>query len=769
MRWGTGSTIRAFARRAAFGTAVALVLAGTTAAAPLLPAGFFDSIPSAPSGAAAIEADFLSFDGATGLVTAEGRVSISYSGYQASGDRLVYVPKTGAVKLIGNVAMRDPAGNVYTADAVDVTGGFQQAFLKAVALRTKNGALITADDVDYSRTLETVLLEAAYSPCGECIDAKGRRIGWKVRSARITYNNQTKMIYLEQPRLDVLGIPVAWLPWIGFPDPTQKGFENFRFPTWAYSDKIGFQLNLPYQVSVTNDTDLIFTPSINTRQGLMVSVEAVQRFERGEISVKGSAIAQRDRSAFAGEVGDRDWRGAIQTYGRFTPVETWTTGWSYTAFTDAAFLTDYQFSTARNSVNEVYATHLSRDFYFDARLAQYTLLGNYTQADQDKQAGAVPLMRFETVQKLADGFGQAEFMARLTGVNRGADHTTTLPPKYVFGFKESKQHLMVQGGWQNQWIAPGGVLLTPYLGARADATAYDGSSLDPSAPAGPTSLLTATPIAALDVRFPLIARDDWANSHLLEPIAQLVYRGSDTTLVGITNDDAQSFVFDDTNLFSYNRFSGSDRQETGLRANVGGRYQANFANGGYVDVVAGQSFHLAGVNAMGVADPSQTGANTGLGGGASYMVLGARAGFENFSLGAKLQVDPATPRVTRAGAGAKVVLGDLDLGGDYLYLAANPGLGVPNEQHEVYAYAGLKIDDYWRVTAAAGWDIGANSFLIASAGLSYDDGYFMAGVDVSRTGPTHTSANDTRITGSFRLKTPDWSGLGASYTAAPKF
>ena len=73
------------------------------------------------------------------------------------------------------------------------------------------------------------------------------------------------------------------------------------------------------------------------------------------------------------------------------------------------------------------------------------------------------------------------------------------------------------------------------------------------------------------MRWPLIAFNN-GNSHLFEPIAQLVYRGGTETLPGITNDNAQSFVLDDTNIFSYNRFSGTDRQEAnGLRVNIGGR------------------------------------------------------------------------------------------------------------------------------------------------------------------------------------------------------
>src|SRR5690606_32119736 len=136
-----------------------------------------------------------------------------------------------------------------------------------------------------------------------------------------------------------------------------------------------------------------------------------------------------------------------------------------------------------------------------------------------------------------------------------------------------------------------------------DITNYDdGTEGDP--PAGMAEpldelLFNATPIAAMDVRWPLMATNG-ADSHLLEPIAQLVWRGSDTTRVGITNDNAHSFVLDDTNIFSYNRFTGSDRQETGLRANIGARYLASFSRGQWLELIAGQSFHLAGVNAMGV-------------------------------------------------------------------------------------------------------------------------------------------------------------------------
>src|SRR5699024_8163888 len=139
-----------------------------------------------------------------------------------------------------------------------------------------------------------------------------------------------------------------------------------------------------------------------------------------------------------------------------------------------------------------------------------------------------------------------------------------------------------------------------------------------------------------------------------------------------------------TNLFSYNRFSGTDRQETGLRVNLGGRYQANFVDGSYLEVIAGQSFQLAGENAFASADAAQTGVGSGLETDASYAVLGAYGSFvPGLIIGGKLQVDTDEPRLTRASAGANYANAGYSAGLDYTYIAANPDLGQFIDQQEI--------------------------------------------------------------------------------------
>ncbi len=725
--------------------------------ATLLPEGFFDQQIRPGEGAAAVEADRLNYDARTTVISAQGTVHFTYQGYVIEADRIEYNQRTGEMHAVGDVVVRDPGGNVYEMETLEVTGGMKEAFLDSLTLTTEGGARITARDVHYAEALATILTEATYSPCGLCVDSKGRRIGWKVKAARIIYEREKASVTLEQPSLELLGVPVAWLPWFWMPDPSQARATGPRMPSVDADAKRGGVLEVPFFVPLGTDADLILTPTLMSRQGALARGDLTWRLPewQGVIEVQASGLYQLDPGAFAtANVPARDWRGAIQTSGRFTPVESWTTGWSYSAFTDNAYLKDYKLTDADSAVNQVYATHLSRDTWFDARIQRFNRIGDYTASDEQKQGMNLPKVRFDHVADLPPGWGRVHVTGELLGVHREADQTRTVNgTSYVYGYEGDKAHAMIEGAWENQVVLPGGVTATPYLGARLDGAWYDrtaGALPPPYATPADAVLLSATPIAALDVRWPLMARAG-DSTHLVEPIAQLVYRGSNTTAVGITNDDAHSFVFDTSNLFSYNRFSGIDRQETGLRANIGGHYLGNFADGSWLDFVAGQSFHLAGVNALGVADQVQVGTSTGLGGSASFLVASARGGLGNgIAGGMKVQVDPSKWRVTRLGVGASYAPPSwFSLGVDYIYIAADPALGVIKDQHEVAGRASVTLADYWTLNGGLTWNLENNSWLKANTGLGYDDGYLAVG------GSANFTPTSWGVGFSFKLKGPD--------------
>ena len=709
-----------------------LALTVAPAQATLLPEGFFDMTPAPGHGPAAVEANTMAYNGSDDSVAAEGAVVMHYQGYDLRADKVEYDQASGGVKASGHVTVRDPQGNIYQADSIVLTGGMKEAFIDSLTLTTSSGARITAHSVDYKNGLETVLSEASYSPCGLCIDSKGRKIGWKVKSAKITYDRNHASVYLQQPSLELLGIPVAWIPWFWIPDPSQPRALGPRMPGVGFSSTLGATLTTPYFVPVGDNIDVMLTPELMSKQGALLGGKVSWRLPGyGEIDIKASGLYQLDPSAFAGTVGDRRWRGAIQTSGAFTPLDHWTAGWSYSTFTDQQYLTDYGYSDADSYTNRVYGTYLNEMTYFDIRAEQGQQLGNYASNDP-AQAVTLPQTSFEHIQNLAPGYGRLHVTGQLDSIWRGADQTATYNGvPYVTGYEGTKQHLMVEGGWENQYIVPGGATVTPYLAGRLDVANYDRNigaigGIYPTA--SDAFLFSVTPIAAMDVRFPMVAKNGF-DTHLLEPVAQLVYRGSNTTDVGITNDDAQSFVFDTTNLFSYNKFSGIDRQDTGLRANLGGHYLANFADGSWLDLIAGESFHLLGTNAFGIADAAQTGVDTGLGTDASYFVASARGGFSNgVSASSKVQLDPNTFKITRAGVGAAYSPGNgFSTNTSYIYVAADPKLGTTTDQHEIEAGVNVPIADYWSLQGDYTYNLGAGGWTNADAGITYDDGYLVLG------------------------------------------
>src|SRR5690606_24055893 len=143
------------------------------------------------------------------------------------------------------------------------------------------------------------------------------------------------------------------------------------------------------------------------------------------------------------------------------------------------------------------------------------------------------------------------------------------------GFAGNYSRATVDVTWRRQFIDDIGQMWTPFIGARLDGAwkdvnnggptidgnynnAQQGNFLDTS----DKFIGRVMPTVGLNYRFPFVvaAPSGWG-SHVIEPIAQIVASPNEPRIGKLPNEDAQSLVFDDTNLFSTNRFSGFDRVE----------------------------------------------------------------------------------------------------------------------------------------------------------------------------------------------------------------
>lgn len=755
-----------FARALMCATALACLPSGAAFAQQIIPANFFSRLPAEVAGRMTVEADTMVFDQTNDSVVAQGNVGIRFGGFSAIADRAVYSQRTGKVELIGNVAFTDPEGLQYVADRVELEDEFKQKFLESLTVAYPDGSWVTAAETSFSEGVDRIYEDASYAPCGSCVDANGNTIGWKVRATRITTDEVERLVYYEEPSLELLGIPVLWLPWLTLP-----ADGEFEMPVLSFDPNYGIGASFPFFRYNISGGSLLLTPTLFSKQGLMLGADWRQRVGDLEYNVRGSAIYQLNPGLYKG-LANQNLRGYAQTTGKFTPTDQWTLGWSYTTFTDPGYLPDYRIAT-ETVRNEVYATYLTEKTFADTRLQQFVPVGtapsNWTarsfQDALDRQALTHPNARIEHVEDLGPDSGQIELSGRLLGLTRKLDHQsgTFGGQQYVHGYEGQSAHLMLQAGWTNQYIVPGGLAVSPYLGVRTDAASYDGGSALASSPAAQT-LLSATPIAALDIRYPLMARTDGATT-IIEPVTQFVYRDG-AAVPGITNDDSQNVFLDTGNIFSYNRFSGADRQETGLRANIGFALNTSFDDGGWLAASVGQSFLLSDFNTFAVSDGSTAGIGTSLDRAASYIVAGLEAGIGGLSGGARVQFDPDTGTLPTANVRASFAQDGYSVSATYAWADVNPALGITKVRHDVGANVKVPITDYWSAKFGTSYDLVANQLITTTGALEYDDKYLAFGVGTKFGGPVQNWQNDFRVEFTLRLRAAanrEVIGLGYSW------
>ena len=266
-------------------------------------------------------------------------------------------------------------------------------------------------------------------------------------------------------------------------------------------------------------------------------------------------------------------------------------------------------------------------------------------------------------------------------------------------------------------------MVTASLGIRTDGVVTDTKDLNTEINPLTTnrSIVRTMPSAALEIRYPLVADDGFA-SHIFEPIAQIIVRPDETHVGQFPNEDAQSMVFDYTNLFDHDKFSGFDRVEGGTRANIGFRYSLSVGGGGGINVVAGQSFHLAGQNSYSQAGLVNAGLESGLETTRSDYVAGLQLDTgSGVIFSASGRFDENSFAVRRAEAGAQVTAPLGSFSAAYIFTDEQPNYALSTERHEVRGSASVKIAEHWRAFGSTTFDIFNESRISKSIGLAYDD------------------------------------------------
>src|SRR6185369_16225630 len=240
-----------------------------------------------------------------------------------------------------------------------------------------------------------------------------------------------------------------------------------------------------------------------------------------------------------------------------------------------------------------------------------------------------------------------------------------------------------------------------------------------------TQAARVMPTVGLEYRYPFINVQPWGTT-TLEPIAQVIIRPNESYAGKLPNEDAQSMVFDASNLFSVDKFSGYDRIEGGGRANVGVQATTQFDRAGSINVLFGQSYQLFGMNSFAVADVTNTGVDSGLQNTRSDYV--AKASFSpnrTYTFSTRSRMDEGTLNINRFEAQGTAAFDRWSVSLMYGNYAAQPNLGYLTRREGLLGSASVKVATNWVVSGSARWDLEANKLNQYIIGAGYVDDCFV--------------------------------------------
>ncbi len=721
-----------------------------------------------------LEADQLVYDFDRETVTAIGNVQIYYGEYVLDAGRVTYDQRSGRLIASDGVRMLEPNGNALTAAHLDITETFRDGFVANLNVVTPEGGRFAADVAERRDGETTIFHAGSYTACVPCREHPDRPPLWQIKAARIVHNQTEKTVYYRNARLEFFGIPVAYTPIFFHPDPTVRRKTGFLVPSVIRGDAIGTGVTTPFFWNLAPNFDVTFSPTFLTKQGVLGQAQWRHRLMNGAYSIRAAGIFQRDPDAFIDDdgtplSGNRTFRGSARTEGEFALGRNWTFGWDVHATSDATFNRDYDISssTDRELASTVFLSGSNETNRFDLRGYHFrvqredtseTLPGgsSHVHDDQNEQAFVHPVLDHNYIFDQPVLGGELRLDSNLTSVTRRSSDLRHPPPPfdpYYAGVAGTFTRATTRASWRRQLIAPGGHVITPFAYLQADANWIDDD--DPAPGLSDSSLLgRAMPAVGVEYEWPFLATLG-STVHTFGPRAQLVVRPDEAHPGILPNEDSQSLVFDDTSLFLWDKFSGYDRQEGGMRANLGFVYQGLFPNGASVDALIGQSFQVAGDNSFALRDHALTGIGSGLETDVSDIVarITVNSGY-GVGATARGRFDENSLGLEAAEIGAIGTYGASTASLGYAYYRTSAAAGIFERREEVNLAASVELVDNWSVLGSIVYDLENESSVSRSLGLAYADDCFEFSAVYSETEDPYTDlVSDRRIFFRLNLRT----------------
>jgi len=537
-----------------------------------------ESMPFSTREPVLLTADQMDYDKENDTVSASGHVEIVQGSTTILADSVLYDRANNEVQANGNISMLEPSGNVYFADSLQFENDLKSGIIDQFKARMPDGAVAVADHANKVDENITELFKAAYTPCS-CVNPDGTPANpfWSLKADKITVDQEKNEMVYDNATLDLGGtVPVAYTPYFSHSTPGAPNESGLMTPLLLRSRSLGFEYAQPVYYTIAPDRDVTVTPLYTAKAGLVMEGDYRQRFDSGQMDVKGSITNANNTDASGNPAPGHEVRGNIDANGAFTLSDQFDWGFNIAHATDDTYLHLY---------------NLSNDALLNSRV--YAEGFNFV-GDSDRNYASIEALSFQGLTG-QDNSKIIPVIAPLTNFTWQSD-----PGMYNsrIGFDANAMVLYRETGdqsrrlsgtakWDMPYVSDDGQMVEIQTQMRTDI--YDVTNVQIPGGEGFDGVTgREIPQVSVTWHYPFINRAEFG-SIMLEPVTNLTVSPNGGNPEKIPNEDSVLPDFNDANLFSSDRFAGLDRVESGPRMSYGVRGQAQ-VNDKYIDTLFGQQY-----------------------------------------------------------------------------------------------------------------------------------------------------------------------------------
>lgn len=681
-------------------------------------------------GAATLLADRVTLTGSN-RIEAAGAVEVFYQGNRLTASRLSYDQSTDTLSIEGPIRLVEPGqtGTVLIADQAELSRDLRDGILTGARLVLAREMQLAATTIRRESGRYTYLDNVVASSCQVCADRPTPL--WEIRARRVTHDAEARQIMFDGAQFRAMGVPLMYLPRLRMPDPTVERMHGFLPPRLRTTSSLGTGIKVPYFFPLGSSSDLTVTPYLSTSRTTTLELSFRQAFRTGALQVDG-AISRDD-------IRDGETRGYVFAQGAFLLPRDYRLGIELRAVTDRSYLLNYGITDNDRLWSGLTLERVRADRLIWGRVGHtHTIREGESDSTQPALATDVEWLR---VYRPATIGGELTVNAQVHAHRRSSGLSFDGPDMDSDPDGRDMVRASVVADWRRNWLLGAGVLASAQGQLAIDA--FDVGQ-DPVLSG---STLHATPTAALELRWPWV-RTSGRVSHVIEPVAQLVWSPNDRPLV--PNEDSRLVEFDEGNLFSLSRYPGADARERGFRANLGLSWTRNDAAGWSIGVTAGRILRSR--------DLGQFPVGSGLTGTQSDWLLATH--FRNSSglvLSNRLLLDDGLS-ISREELRLAFNQPRYDFAAGYIWLEANPNEGRPERTSELAFESGWRWGNGWAGTLDARYDFTAERAARAALGVQYANECVTVDLSLSR---RFTSSSSVEPETGFGLSV-ELAGFGAS-------